>query len=190
MPSPTLVAYYPPTPLFVARVTVDPDTGCWNWTGATRRSGDTIPHLTYKRRLYLGRRWAWTLTHGRETPHMLRSVCRNPLCVQPAHHEEVKREPKCRTGGHPMTGANLYVDPQGKRKCRTCTAERLRGPKHRAAQRAWHARMSEEQKERARERARAQAARVRVARRVGKNIMWCPDVGRWLIRDGERWIRG
>ena len=50
--------------------------------------------------------------------------------------------------------------------------------------------MSEEQKERARERARAQAARVRVARRVGKNIMWCPDVGRWLIRDGERWIRG
>lgn len=78
-------------------------------------------------------------------------TCRNRGCVNPEHLEPVTTQVNTLRGigptaenarkthckhGHPLEGDNLYVDPEGKRKCRACMeriqAERsakFKGPK-------------------------------------------------------------
>lgn len=108
--------------------------GCWHWRGATTHDG-------YGRFVIYGHehqasRWLYERERG-EIPEgmVLRRTCENPTCVRPDHMETItehdrqqhSRGPVAENAakthcahGHLLSGDNLYVDPEGKRKCRTC----------------------------------------------------------------------
>lgn len=109
---------------------------CWIWTGrpnvtgyaSTRYHGPTISV----------HRLAWFLTHGEfpEWPMTIDHLCRNKICVNPAHMEVVTvKENVLRStcppalnakkthcpNGHSLTGNNVRMTNGGKsRVCRIC----------------------------------------------------------------------
>lgn len=125
----------------LARVTVDPDTGCWIWQSCidqygyakARRGGDRAGHrLSYA--TFVG-----VIPDGLQIDHL----CRVKSCVNPQHLEPVTlRENMMRRWvavrpfqgrirdhckkGHPYAGSNLYITPTGKRDCRACRKEASR----------------------------------------------------------------
>lgn len=124
--------------------------GCWHWEGACTHDGygrfKTGGHEVQ------AARWAYEHEHGTLGPgFVLRRTCGTPGCVRPSHMEPITehdRQPHT-TGpaaenaakahcdhGHVLSGENLYVDPDGKRKCRTCMRDiqerrkkRFKGPR-------------------------------------------------------------
>jgi HNH endonuclease len=122
---------------------VDKAFDCWMWRGAHFNSGyarvkfhgrDTVAHLI-----------AWELTNGPVPAGLeLDHLCRNRGCVNPAHLEPVThRENEVRGNtvirnnalkivchkGHPLSGDNLFVRNDGRRRCRACeraTQKKLR----------------------------------------------------------------
>lgn len=109
--------------------------GCWNWMGAKDQkgygqirdeSGRTV-------RAY---RWAYehlvdAIPDGLQIDHL----CRNRGCVNPAHLEPVTARVNILRGngltaqearrthcprGHPYSGDNLHMRPNGSRRCRAC----------------------------------------------------------------------
>lgn len=118
------------------------ESGCWQWTGALRGSG--YGGFPDGRKTYRAHRWAYEhfvgpIPEGLELDHL----CRNKLCVNPAHLEPVTRlvniqrrvpflnMPKkthCKHG-HAFTEENTYISCRnGKqhRSCRACLAARQR----------------------------------------------------------------
>lgn len=113
------------------------ETGCWQWTAA--RSVDGYAHFWPERnQLVLGYRWAYEYYIG-PVPNGLQldHLCRNTSCVNPFHLEPVTHKENILRGdnpcainakkthcahGHPYSGDNLYIQPNGKggRKCRIC----------------------------------------------------------------------
>ena len=114
--------------------------GCWQWLGGkqengygrtTRRGSDCLAHRFVYRRLRGEIPEGLTLDH----------LCRNRLCVNPDHLEPVTagenvlrgvgpcavnaRKTHCHKG-HPLSGDNLYVKPNGRRRCRICSRENAR----------------------------------------------------------------
>lgn len=70
---------------------VDPDTGCWTWTGRiTKGYGEHI-YREGGRKRYIGAHRAVYLASGREIPDGLQldHLCRNTVCVNPEHLEPV-----------------------------------------------------------------------------------------------------
>ena len=128
---------------------VDKSGECWIFTGPVSGAGYGLANRTpekYAHRLA----WAWLrgpIPDGYEVDHL----CRVKLCVNPAHLEPVTKAENIRrqnalTGGsyqrslthcpkgHPYSGDNLIVRPEGWRACRECRRTRLR--ECRAAQKA------------------------------------------------------
>ncbi len=126
---------------FLAKVRVNPDTGCWEWTSWRDRYGYGCISIGGKRnqkahrvayQLYKGQ-----LTDGLQIDHL----CRNRGCVNPDHLEEVTpRENTLRSqsvaginarkthcvNGHAFISANIYTESTGrKRVCRACTIRRV-----------------------------------------------------------------
>lgn len=118
---------------------VAPATGCWLWTGAKTRGYGWAKRKGLAQGAH---RHAWEIVNGpipaRVTVH---HTCFTPPCVNPHHlallsqsQNAALRDPastarrrKDTCGrGHPMSGANLYIKPSGKRVCRTCHALRER----------------------------------------------------------------
>ena len=109
--------------------------GCVFWAAAVNRDG--YGQFWVNGRSVKAHRWAYEYFKG-PIPEGLQldHLCRNRNCVNPAHLEPVTgRENVLRgdTGkheadkthcpkGHEYAGANLYIDPRGKRQCRTCGA--------------------------------------------------------------------
>lgn len=107
--------------------------GCWLWHGA--RTGDGYPRVWFNGPV-LAHRVAYIalvsrFPAGTQADHL----CRTRLCVNPEHLEPVtSRENTLRgngpTGksarkthcpsGHPYSGTNLKVRPNGHRVCRAC----------------------------------------------------------------------
>lgn len=90
------------------RVSIDPETGCWIWTGGTSGSngrGKDYPRMSLNGRTVAVHIVMWTNEHGyipgnRELDHQ----CRNRLCVRPdenhlemvSHSKNIKRQWKSR----------------------------------------------------------------------------------------------
>ena len=125
---------------FFDKISVDPETGCWNWTAGRIWNGYGQFWLAGKK--HYAHRVAYELLRG-EIPEGLQidHLCRNRACANPDHLEPVTCKENLLRGetfqaanaakthcpqGHPYSGDNLYVYPDGRRGCRTCKLERDR----------------------------------------------------------------
>jgi HNH endonuclease len=115
-----------------------PDLGpCWVWTG--RRNSEDYGRLSVEGHGERAHRFGYALLVGPiPTGLVLDHLCRNTLCVNPAHLEPVTDRVNVLRGigptaqharathcvrGHPLSGANLYLNPEGERRCRICKRE-------------------------------------------------------------------
>jgi len=115
-------------------VDVDTSGECWTWKGSVAPNG--YGKTAIGKKPYLPHRLFYEHFKGAipEGFNVIQS-CRNRLCVNPAHLEAMTAQEKnlrstspsavnavkssC-VHGHPLTGPNLYVTPNGRRQCRTC----------------------------------------------------------------------
>lgn len=111
--------------------------GCWEWLGYKIRGG--YGAIKWQGRTHCAHRVAYEcligpIPKGLELDHL----CRNRGCVRPDHLEPVTHSENIRRGqgpyltrlrhqektscpqGHPYSGTNLRVRPNGKRDCRAC----------------------------------------------------------------------
>lgn len=121
--------------------------GCWEWTGAVMTNG--YAQVSFRSRNTRVHRLMYVISRGPipEGMDVLHS-CDNPICFNPAHlsagrdkqniAESVTRgrrntarkpygrgfpAPRDRTHcirDHALSGANLYMTPDGRRQCRAC----------------------------------------------------------------------
>ena len=108
--------------------------GCWLWKGPVTAG---YSKAWFDGRSITGHRLMYTQFIA-PVPRSLQldHLCRNRLCVNPTHLEPVtSRENNLRNprsmlsinsaktrclNGHALAGPNLYVDPRGRRQCKTC----------------------------------------------------------------------
>lgn len=127
----------------LAKVEVDPETGCWLWTGARDHSG--YGQFAWTSDLIKrAHRAAYELLIGPIPEGLpLDHLCRVRLCVNPEHLEPVTVAENTRRGlpatktecvnGHPYDEGNTYLRKgrDGSRDCRACGRERSRRYKQR-----------------------------------------------------------
>lgn len=119
------------------------DSGCWEWTGQLQHDGYglvTVKTIDGNVTTAKAHRVMYALKHG-ETPvgkHLHHKChhdqecedtyrCPHRRCVNPDHvtpktpkeHSKEHQLTRCKYG-HPFSGSNLHVTPQGKRECRQC----------------------------------------------------------------------
>lgn len=120
------------------KISPEPNTGCWLWTAGERggygrvrwrdaagRNVNSPAHRVVYELLKA------PIPSGLDIDHR----CRNTYCVNPDHLEPVTPRENTLRGfgpsslnakktecpkGHPLSGDNLYVKPDGRRVCRTC----------------------------------------------------------------------
>jgi hypothetical protein len=129
--------------IFFARVNRSVPGGCWYWLGSFFRDG--YGRFKHGGRDDVAHRVSYELAKG-PIPDWLEldHLCRNRGCVNPAHLEAVtgrvnvlRGETIVRTNaekthcskGHPLSGDNLFIRRDGRRRCRTCeraSQQRLR----------------------------------------------------------------
>lgn len=133
----------------VGRISVDINTGCWNWTGCTDTMGYGLVWFRNRREKVHRIMFAWkvkSIPRGKptHTPLMLdHKTCQNKRCCNPDHLELVThRENVLRGTGpsainhrktHCIYGHLLTMSKNGSRRdCRTCDSirkkERMDGP--------------------------------------------------------------
>lgn len=110
---------------------------CWLWTASVKPEG--YGQFAINRKPQYAHRIAWTLLRGRIPGRMtldhVKERCRNRNCVNPNHLEVVTNKENVLRGrgiaarnarkvrcvrGHRFSGSNLYIRPNGHRRCRTC----------------------------------------------------------------------
>jgi hypothetical protein len=117
---------------------VDKTATCWLWTGTlvggygTFRSGATVRAHRWSYEHLIG-----PIPEGLHLDHL----CRVRQCVNPAHLEPVTQRENNRRGegwsgqkarqtqclhGHPLSGDNLRIRPNGHRECKACSKARYR----------------------------------------------------------------
>lgn len=114
------------------------ENGCWEWTAGNRGG---YGRVAIHGKLMEAHRWMWERTNGPIPEGLeLDHLCRNRACVNPEHLEPVSHLENIRRGetgahnarkthckhGHPLSGANLHIKPDGERRCRTCSREEMR----------------------------------------------------------------
>jgi len=112
------------------------DNGCVEWTGAvnSRGYGSVGWGPRGQNKSYLAHRVSFVLAGGILEPSLtIDHICRNRLCVNAAHLEQVTGKENIQRAarlithckhGHPLSGENLRLSSRGKRVCRTCAADR------------------------------------------------------------------
>jgi len=124
---------------FVTKFTVNPETGCWDWTAASRSDG--YGAINTPGRTELAHRVSFTVFVG-PIPEDLQidHLCNNRGCVNPDHLEPVsqvenlgrgaRRRTRCRQG-HLFTLENTGYKATGYRFCRQCSRRQSREAQHR-----------------------------------------------------------
>ena len=127
---------------------VNKDGECWVWYHADRTGYGRYTFWTgEKTRSIMAHRVSFFLTHGEWPNGVLDHLCRNRLCVNPDHLEDISNRENILRGvglaavnarkthcirGHKLSGDNLlnsYSD--GGRRCRRCKSEMDRAYKAR-----------------------------------------------------------
>jgi hypothetical protein len=142
---------------FMAMVSPEPNSGCWLWTGNVDPGGYARFHSAINRserahraayRFFRG-----PIADGKQVDHL----CRVRSCVNPDHLEAVTQLENVRRGmsgttnrnkthcpsGHPYSGDNLYVQPDGGRACRTCNRRAVAKAKQKRLMSEQHAEAAE-----------------------------------------------
>lgn len=110
------------------RYEIKPD-GCWQWTGNKTTAHGYGVFLVNGRKFRAHRYFYEFFNSTRIPPDMvIDHLCQNPGCVNPQHMEVVTQGVNARRGtmktecmrGHPYSGDNLYITPDGTKKCRAC----------------------------------------------------------------------
>lgn len=122
---------------FKQKVSVNPDTGCWEWTACQINTGyGRIWEGGRRGKSLLAHRVSYELFVGQIPDGLtLDHLCRVRHCVNPLHLEPVTgrentlrgegpaavaaRKTHC-DSGHEFTPENTYIARNGTRKCRTC----------------------------------------------------------------------
>lgn len=126
------------------KIKVNPQSGCWEWTGAKQWGGYGI--IVWEDRSRLAHRIIFQLlVSGIPSDLHCDHLCRVRHCVNPAHIEIVTNKVNVLRGkgapaqnarkthcslGHPLSGENLYLDSKGGRECKTCRNARCRARYH------------------------------------------------------------
>ena len=125
------------TPLrtrLVMNIVVDRVTECWLWQKSKNDQG--YGHIYLEGRLQSAHRVSYVVFVGPLKKNLtIDHKCRVPSCINPDHLEAVSmrenilrgnglaaiqaRQTYCKRG-HPLSGANLYMEPGGRRRCRAC----------------------------------------------------------------------
>lgn len=112
--------------------------GCWEWTASKDVEGyGRIGEGGKYGRPLLAHRVSWFFEYGVWPKETIDHLCRNRGCVRPSHLEDVSMKENILRGespsatharkthcpqSHPYSGNNLYVHPNGSRRCRKCHA--------------------------------------------------------------------
>jgi hypothetical protein len=114
------------------------DSGCWIWRGCLNSAGYGHVWNPRTKKMALVHRLAFVLAGGMIPDGLeLDHICRVRSCCNPAHLRAVTRRenllapgslsPSARAAaathcphGHPYSGDNLYIKPNGARGCREC----------------------------------------------------------------------
>ena len=120
--------------LFLSKMKIDENTGCWLWQERLTAKGYGSFWLNGKSR----RAHRWSYEHFVECQPdslVIDHLCRNRHCVNPEHLEPVTQQINVLRGearaakqarqthcihGHPLAGNNLYRKPNGARQCIAC----------------------------------------------------------------------
>lgn len=115
-------------------VDVDTSGDCWLWTGPVGHNGygkATVLKQTLLAHRVFFAHYKGPIPDGYQIDHL----CKNRLCVNPAHLEAVtpnennlrSESPSSMNAkkidcvkGHPLSDENLYVTPDNRRQCKTC----------------------------------------------------------------------
>ena len=144
---PYVVKRIPVVDRILARILIDPTTGCWVWQGALVKGYGYVSAWSEDQERWV-RRYThvvmWEHSHGPvPAGKVLDHRCENPPCCNPDHlfvNERVAnilrtsrmvnhvshRENRCKRD-HPLVGANVRWKKNGTRCCRTCDKLRKRG---------------------------------------------------------------
>lgn len=112
-------------------------TPCWVWQRFKNHGGYGMKHVGGRAgRAMLAHRWFFEAKCGPIPPEMvIDHLCRVRACVNPDHLEVVTRKENILRGegrgakaarrgsclrGHPLEGENVYIHPNGSRRCRAC----------------------------------------------------------------------
>jgi len=130
---------------FLAKVFVDWNTGCWEWSGGTSRGYGTffVGKIDGRCKFIGAHVFSYEYFKTVQIPirKELDHLCRIPHCVNPDHLEPVTHKVNMLRGkglgsmnaikthcpkGHPLSGDNIYNITRGDRICRICTRARRR----------------------------------------------------------------
>jgi hypothetical protein len=136
---------------FMEKVSPEPMSGCWLWTGSSNGNGYGVMRINNKQQG--AHRVAFELFVGPIPPGlMICHKCDNPPCVNPHHlfagtaldnNRDMFAKGRARTNtlinlakthcpkGHPYSGENLYLKKDGHRECNKCARLRSRASYHR-----------------------------------------------------------
>lgn len=122
----------------LARITIDPDSGCHIWTGTRSSYGyGTIDAPGYRsrgmRRVLGAHRVMWEMAHGFTDSEHIHHRCENPPCVNSDHLEPMTHRENNRRAYSTFTQGtcgrghtDLREKPSGGHYCRTCNTDRMR----------------------------------------------------------------